>query len=175
MSNKQQRRITVINPRLQWYLALRNLICMSLFLSVTLCLGLIGQYLRNPDATASENVSAFFSLQLPTILAMICLAPVFIRDSLQTSLRFAGPMFRLARTCQQHANGEKDVPRLQFRQEDLWHEVADSFNDMVDELRRQPSSETKPQTDNDAEVASLVKDADPENADLEDARYEIVQ
>lgn len=135
MSNKFSRRTTVINPKLQWHLALRNVVCMGVFLVATLSLGLIGQFLSTPNASAAENLNQYISQNVPTILAMVCLVPVFVRDSLQTSHRFAGPIFKLAQTCERIADGDKDVPELKFRKDDMWKEVAVVFNEMVEKLR----------------------------------------
>lgn len=136
MANKIVRKTTVVDPKLQWHLALRNVICMGVFLIVTLSFGLMAQFLNAPKASAAENFNQYFSSNVPTILAMLCLVPVFVRDSLQTSHRFAGPIFKLAQTCRRIADGEKDVPELKFRTGDMWGEVADVFNEMVEQLRK---------------------------------------
>lgn len=62
-----------------------------------------------------------------TLGVMLLLMPVFLRDTLKMSNRFAGPMYRLRMAFKQMAAGELPGP-IKFRDGDFWQEAAEDFN-----------------------------------------------
>lgn len=82
---------------------------------------------EDPQYSLSETLWKAFLLQTPIMVAIGVLIPIFIRDALKISNRFAGPMVRLRRSLKSLANGEK-VPPLVFRENDYWLDSATEFN-----------------------------------------------
>ena len=71
---------------------------------------------------------------------MVFLLPVFVMDTIKLSHRFAGPIFSLRREMREVADG-KPPQKLQFRQGDFWHDLADDYNAMI--ARLAPEEPTK--------------------------------
>ena len=74
-------------------------------------------------------------LRHATLFVVIAtLFPVFAYDSIKLSHRFVGPVMRLRGALRSAADGEPIKP-LKFRENDFWHDMADSFNDLVERLQ----------------------------------------
>ena len=72
-------------------------------------------------------------------LAALLLLPVLLADAILTSNRFAGPLYRVRRSMRELAAGSEVKP-IQFRENDLWQEVAKEFNAVlayVEELKNE--------------------------------------
>ena len=67
------------------------------------------------------------------IVVATLLIPVFLRDTLRLSNRFAGPMFRLRQAIECLSAGKENRP-LKFRKKDFWQPVADKFNLVINEV-----------------------------------------
>lgn len=80
-----------------------------------------------PQVTLGEAFWSSAKAQLPLLVCIIAVAPLFTRDALRISNSLAGPMVRLRRSLQGLANGEK-IPPLVFRENDYWLESATEFN-----------------------------------------------
>jgi len=57
--------------------------------------------------------------------------PVFLFDTLRLTSRFAGPALRL-RAALSDASQGLPVRPIQFRHDDFWQEMADSFNTLME-------------------------------------------
>jgi nitrogen fixation/metabolism regulation signal transduction histidine kinase len=73
--------------------------------------------------------------QLPILAVMILLLPIFIRDTLKLSNRFAGPMYRLRTELRKLAT-DQPGNAVKFRTGDFWQEVAGDFNHVLGQLER---------------------------------------
>ncbi len=135
MPPKNKRRKAVIDSRVQWTLAGRVVMHFLVFICGGLFVGLIFQFLSNPMGSLSDHLGNFWRQSAPMIVAMVCLIPVFVRDTLTLSNRIAGPVCRLRDTVRRIANGE-DVPPVKFRQHDMWQDLPGYFNSMVDRLKQ---------------------------------------
>ena len=113
-----------IQSSLAWRLASHWL----LFTSVLLVLNTFLQmsFLFPQQSFSNAFRSAAWS-QVPLLVCVAVLVPLFTRDALRISNRLAGPMVRLRRSLQALAAGEK-VPPLVFRENDYWLESATEFN-----------------------------------------------
>lgn len=136
---KDQRRKSVVDARVQWTLALRVVVHFLVFISASFCIGLILQYLTNPLGGISEHLRNFWSQSAPMLVALLCLIPVFVRDTLTLSNRIAGPICRLRDTVRRIGAGE-DVPPLAFRKNDMWDDLPQLFNVMVARLKDEESA-----------------------------------
>ncbi len=70
----------------------------------------------------------------PTVLVVLVLAPIFLRDLCKLSNRFAGPMVRLRRAMRDLAEG-REVSPVHFRQRDFWQDIATDFNRVVQRVQ----------------------------------------
>ena len=89
------------------------------------------------------------------MLALVCLMPVFVRDTLTLSNRVAGPVHNMRNTIRKLADGETDVRPLKFRKGDFWDDIPDLFNRMTETLRNSSSTTAEEQS----EAPSKVTDS----------------
>ncbi len=146
MSQSQRSRI-LVDPKVQWSIAARILGHWVLFLvclvSISAMVRIMGSAGQQPFA---ETWRAAAVAQVPILGVMLMLLPVFLRDTLKMSNRFAGPMFRLRTALRSMANN-KTVAAINFRSGDFWQEAATDFNTVLDQLEalRQENESLKSQ------------------------------
>lgn len=134
MPQHNKRRKAVVDARMQWMLATRVVLHFFLFICGGAAFGLIVQFLSDPFASPLEHIKTFAKHSAPMLVVLLCLIPVFIRDTLTLSNRIVGPICRLRDTVKRMGEGE-DVPPLQFRKNDMWEDMPELFNTMVTRLR----------------------------------------
>ena len=126
----------LVDPKVQWSIAGRLLLHWGLLL---ICLVSIGALVRLMAASTAETFSdalwAALKSQAAVAGVMFVLLPVFIRDTMKLSNRFAGPMFRLRTVLADMASGQAGRT-IKFRAGDFWHQAADDFNVVVTEYSR---------------------------------------
>ncbi|MFY9255045.1 MAG: hypothetical protein WAO83_16465 [Fuerstiella sp.] len=139
--SRNQRKKSVADARVQYSLAMRVVMHFSIFIVAGTFFGIINQFLADPFGSVKENLMTFFRSSAPFLIALVCLMPVFVRDTLTLSNRVAGPIHNMRNTIRSLSNGETDVRPLKFRKGDFWNDLPDSFNKMVETLRNsQPVS-----------------------------------
>ncbi len=133
MSQSQRSRI-LVDPQVQWSIALRIVGHWLLFL---VCLIFVGGMVRMMASAGTlsfnESWKAALVAQVPILGVMFVMLPVFLRDTLKMSNRFAGPMFRL-RTSLKALCQQGTTPPIQFREGDFWQEVATDFNTVLGQM-----------------------------------------
>ncbi|TWU51959.1 hypothetical protein [Rubripirellula reticaptiva] len=133
----------LVDPKVQWTIAGRLAGHWTMFL---VCLVAISTLVRVIFTAGDQPLldSAWSSLkaQTPIILVMLMLLPVFLRDSLKLSNRFAGPMYRL-RTALRSLAQNKETGPIKFRTGDFWLEAADDFNIVLAQLEELKSENTE--------------------------------
>ena len=92
-------------------------------------------WVQQPELTPIEFLWGFFDEAIYWAPGLLALIPVLAYDLLRLTNRFAGPVFSLQREMAQLAAG-KDVAPISFRDEDHWHPIAESFNEIREELSR---------------------------------------
>ena len=126
----------LVDPKVQWSIACRVLLHWGLLL---ICLVSIGALVRLMAASTTASFSDAFWAALKSQAAvagvMFVLLPVFIRDTMKLSNRFAGPMFRLRTVLSEMASG-KEGRTIKFRTGDFWHQAADDFNVVLTDYKR---------------------------------------
>src|SRR6056297_709931 len=126
--SKPKRSKILIDPQVQWSLALRILLHWGM---LVICLLMINSMIALLMMAGHRPLSGAFGDvlrdQVPLMVVLVVLLPVFLRDTLKMSNRFAGPMYRLRTTLAKMARGES-VSAINFRQGDFWQEVAADFN-----------------------------------------------
>jgi hypothetical protein len=126
----------IVDPKVQWSITGRVLIHWSLFLVCILAISTMVRVLavvgEQPFAGAFR--SALIS-QIPIFGVMLMLLPIFLRDTLKLSNRFAGPMYRLRTALSALSRSEKIGP-IKFRTGDFWQEAATDFNTVLAQLQQ---------------------------------------
>ncbi len=126
----------LVDPKVQWSIARRIVMHWMLFL---VCITSISAMVRLLSAVGQQpSVSAFQSAltaQIPIFGVMLMLLPVFLRDTLKMSNRFAGPMYRL-RTALIQLRESENVPPIKFRTGDFWQEAAADFNIVLAQIQQ---------------------------------------
>lgn len=92
-------------------------------------------WIHEAQRTAIDFFWGFFDEAIYWAPGLIALGPMAAYDMLRVTNRFAGPAFSLEREMRRLAKGESVGP-LSFRDEDHWHAIAESFNEIRDELAR---------------------------------------
>jgi hypothetical protein len=109
---------------LHWFLFICSLVMSSVAIRIITLAG---------DVPFSDALTIAVKAQIPVIVIAVLLIPVFLRDTLRLSNRFAGPMFRLRHAIENLKNGNENSP-LVFRKNDFWQPVASDFNLVVNEV-----------------------------------------
>lgn len=131
--NKRSSRLYV-DKKVQGTLARRVIFHFMMFILVGAMVGLFLQFLSDPFKPVRMHVSAFWSQSGPYVIALLCMMPVFVKDTISLTHRMAGPIVRLRGHIRAIADG-KDVAPLKFRDGDFFGDVPPMFNEMMDKVR----------------------------------------
>ncbi len=129
------RKISVVDSKVQWTLARRVVLHFFVFVCAGAVFGLVNQFLLDPFGGLKQNLNAFLRNSAPMLVALLCLLPIFIRDTLTLTNRIAGPIHNLKNTIRKISEGQEDVRPLTFRKGDMMEDLPDLFNGMVEKLR----------------------------------------
>lgn len=129
MSSIKRNRV-LVDPAVQWALGRRLVVHWGLFF---LLLITIGMALRWVFALADFGVTGAAldaaRQQVPQIVLMFLLLPIFIRDSMKLSHRFVGPMYRVRTVLATLGSGGSVAP-VKLRNGDFWQETAMHLNEV---------------------------------------------
>lgn len=124
----------LVDPKVQWTITGRILVHWVLFL---VCILSISAMVRILSAVGEQPFADAFRsalvAQIPVFGVMLMLLPVFLRDTLKLSNRFAGPMYRLRTALRSLSLSEKANP-IKFRTGDFWQEAATDFNIVLSQI-----------------------------------------
>lgn len=157
-----QRNRLLVDPTVQWSIARRILLHWGLLLWCLLAMSTFVQLMFSAGSVPfNAAISGALKSQGPLLCVMLMLLPVFIRDTLKLSNRFAGPMYRLKTELASMSKGNPGKP-IKFRTGDFWLEAAADFNQVlanIESLRQeneQLKSELARSSDDTKETAELV-------------------
>jgi methyl-accepting chemotaxis protein len=126
-----QRSRYLIDPKVQWSIAGLITYHWAIFL---LCLMTISAIVQAMVAAGHqpflESLWTAARAQVPILGMMVLMLPIFLRDMLKMTNRFAGPMFRL-RTSLADLAQNRSTAKIRFRSRDFWQEVAEDFNSVL--------------------------------------------
>lgn len=94
------------------------------------------QWMQDPFASLANTLQQAWWSYGAVLLLLVCLLPVFVYDAVKLSNRFAGPVLRLRGALRDLADN-KQTPRLVFRDDDFWKDLAGDFNRLADRLEQQ--------------------------------------
>ena len=125
----------LVDPPVQWAIARRVFLhwCMLLVCLVTIS-GMMRLLFAAGEQPFMEALKSAVMAQAPLLCIMFILMPVFLRDTLKLSNRFAGPMYRL-RTVLAEMAGGGEGQNIKFRGGDFWQEVAGDFNEVRSQIQ----------------------------------------
>ncbi|NIL99330.1 MAG: hypothetical protein GTO53_14615 [Planctomycetales bacterium] len=100
---------------------------------------IIWRAMTGPPALFVDQLSELWQRFAPALVASLLLLPLVLMDTVRTSNRFAGPIFRLRRTMKALARGESVRP-IHFRDQDFWRDMAEDFNAIAARMHDTPSA-----------------------------------
>ncbi len=130
MPSESRRKTEYVRVPVQLALVRRLLLHWLSFLCLSIVMGAMIQIFRDPMNAFNVGWSRLFTSQAPSLIAAAVLMPIFVRDMLRFSLRFAGPVVRLHQAIQRVVDGQEFKP-VHFRKADYWHALADDFNRLL--------------------------------------------
>lgn len=130
--NKRSSRLYV-DKQVQGTLARRVIFHFLMFIAVGAMVGLFLQFLSDPFKPLRLHISAFWSQTGPYVIAMLCMLPVFMKDTISLTHKMAGPIVRLRGHIRSISEGE-DVAPLKFRDGDFFDDLPEMFNRMMERL-----------------------------------------
>jgi hypothetical protein len=72
----------------------------------------------------------------PVVITFLVMLPMFIKDSLSLSNRFAGPIVRVKRALSDFADG-KSIEPVEFRHGDFWKSLAHEVNRVTNRAEKE--------------------------------------
>ena len=72
----------------------------------------------------------------PVVITFLVMLPMFIKDSLSLSNRFAGPIVRVKRALADFADG-KSIEPVEFRHGDFWKSLAHEVNRVTNRAEKE--------------------------------------
>jgi len=130
----QKRKRYLIDPTVQWAVARRVALHWVGFFAVLLAVNsLVGMLLSVPEKSMSEIAIVAVRSQTPLVFVMLLILPIFLRDTIRLSNKFAGPMYRLRIGLNSLAEG-KQQGVMKFRTSDFWQDVAERFNSVRERM-----------------------------------------
>jgi hypothetical protein len=136
-----RRKTVMVDKSVQWLIlrqALFHWLCFSMTaaLLVTILEEVPFGIFRSP----SERWQAIRPMIASLFLALLALLPLFIRDWIKLTNRFAGPVARLRQVLRELAKGNSPPP-IKFRNGDCWQEVAGELNAALQTLTARKATE----------------------------------
>ncbi len=124
----------LVDPEVQYTIGSRILLHWCLFMSglVMFCASL-AMFSETHHKPIMESFAAGIKSQVPMMVVAALLLPVFLRDTLRLTNRFAGPMYRLRERLKSFSEGHKHVP-IKFRPNDFWQPAAEEFNVVIQQF-----------------------------------------
>jgi len=97
----------------------------------------VGAFLLFIEAVSGEPSDAWQNMLRrhgPSIVVVLVLVPIYIRELCKLTNRFAGPMVRIRRAMHDLAEGRQVAP-IHFRPGDFWQDLATDFNQVAQRVQ----------------------------------------
>jgi hypothetical protein len=153
-----QRRRNFVDPALQGAL-LRQAVVYWLWASATfsfviLVYRVFPEWVSDSGTDSGQDSGRFWYHMTPYFVASAVLFPIVMFHAIRFSNRFAGPMVRVRDTLKQLARRDTP-PRLVFRKNDFWSDIADDINEIAAEQGK-PSTSAAPSRQSVKGVSGIV-------------------
>ncbi len=134
----------VVDPAVQAAFVRRFLLCWACCtLLAAILLAAIYTFVR-PDQQAIQHLGAVLATHWPILAVSAATLPIVVWDAVRFSRRVAGPICGVRRSLHRHAHGEKIRP-LHFRGNDLWKDLGDQINILLNRLQELEAKAAAPQ------------------------------
>ncbi len=141
MANKRKK--TYVDSHVQGRLIRRIMVHWCIFFFVTCGLFAIMNALGgDPGVSIWERLWGDTSTMVMAGLVILCLFPAFALDTVRFSNRFVGPISRL-RSSLRELGETGTTEKIKFRGDDFWTEMADAFNQVIDQVESRSTTEAK--------------------------------
>ncbi len=141
--NANKRGTEYIDPHVQGTLWKRLALHWVVFSLVAAVLALGLEWMSDPFRTFGQVARDTWWNYSPLLLALLFLVPVFVYDAIRVSHRFAGPVYRLRQVIRSLAEGTQPT-QVEFRDNDLWKDMADDLNRVIERVRQQSGTKGEP-------------------------------
>ncbi|NIP86198.1 MAG: hypothetical protein GTO03_11765 [Planctomycetales bacterium] len=152
--SKRNRKRYFVDFQVQGALLVRTAVYWVFCLFGVATMLLVWRVFSEPAAPFAVQLQELWQRFAPALVASLLLLPLVMMDTVRTSNRFAGPMFRLRRSMKALACGERVEP-VYFREHDFWRDLAQDFNAIAAKLHP-PTLDSQPAPAEGAEQHSAV-------------------
>ena len=145
MSRTSRRKTHLVDPETQISL-LKRITLHWLSFVVSTCMALLMWLMlfeQEPGQSWSDLFALFLQRYAPFLIISAAMLPVFLRDTLKLSNKFAGPIQRLRRAMSNLAEGSHVDP-ISFRKGDFLQGLATDFNQVLSRCQGIPEREAEP-------------------------------
>ncbi|MEZ6087532.1 MAG: hypothetical protein R3C05_05795 [Pirellulaceae bacterium] len=132
MSKSTRRFTNLVDPETQLSLLKRITLHWLSFIfanSVALMIWMV-LFELEPGSSWTEALGMFVQHYTPFMIISAAMLPIFLRDTMKLSNKFAGPIQRLRRAMETFADGAHVRP-IGFRKGDFMHGIATDFNQVL--------------------------------------------
>jgi hypothetical protein len=123
-----------IDPSLQFGLLVRLALYLVSGSLVLLHIAFLIEVLGNLPVVLNRGVLEFYTnfiaRQVPLLIALLAVLPLFLYDMVKFSHRFAGPLYRFRKTLEAMAAG-KPVQPVKIRKDDLLRDIVPPINAVI--------------------------------------------
>jgi HAMP domain-containing protein len=133
--SKLQRKKVYVDKHVQGGIVVRLGAIWLLTTSIAIGVSALLQFLGDPTIGFEAYVADFSRYWVPTLMAFGAMLPIAGLHLVRFTHRFVGPIVRLRRLMRELADG-KTLQPVKFREKDYWHDLADEFNRVAEELNQ---------------------------------------
>jgi hypothetical protein len=136
MNTKPKRRKQFLVSSVQRALVRRIILHWAIFFALVFFTLPMWRMMCSMDLLANsfpEMLRQSLAASMPVLVILLAMIPIFARDTVRFSNRFAGPMYRFQKTIQAVNSGET-VPPIRLRRGDFWAGFADDLNLLLQEV-----------------------------------------
>ena len=132
MTDVSRRKSDLLGDPVQRALFRRVMLYSLMYLCLSVAVGIVLQIFSDPMKAFTLSWTVLLKGQLASLAAAVVLLPIFLRDMAKLSVRFLGPVLRLQGAIRGVVNGDEYRP-VKFRENDYWQNLADDFNQLMEE------------------------------------------
>lgn len=154
MKNNRTRSIYYIDHEVQAGLLRRLAVYwIASILFITLPLALI-KTVTQPNVFFLDHLADVFYFHWPLLGMLALFLPMAMNDFVKFSNRFAGPVYRMRTELNKFGSGP--VPRIKLRENDYWHDLADSINRVTARLNELEQTVSGSEDESELDESSLA-------------------
>ena len=132
MPKVSRRKSDIVADPVQRVLFRRILLYSILYFGLSVAVGIVLHIFSNPMQAFMSSWTVLLKNQLESLIAAAVLLPIFLSDMARLSVRFVAPVIRLHGAVRAAVRGDEVEP-LKIREKDYWQNLAEDFNQLMDE------------------------------------------